>query len=133
MSTRPTPRKIPKPVTLANGGAILKLRRELALRRVSAMGLIGDIAVRFRWAKGRPSDPAWAMRRLVPFQPKVWAELKRQAALLRAIGTGLSPAQLAAMLLERGVRELGEDLERRGCGLPAAPDEREEQEDTEDD
>ncbi len=49
---------------------------------------------------GRPSDPRWDTRRLVPFRRQTWKRLARQAAALSARGRKVGPAQLAAFLIE---------------------------------
>ena len=78
--------------TAKTSPAILALQRELQGRFVSS--------------GGRPSDAAPTIRRLVPVRKQVWKELQRRAALLSRLGQPVSPGQLAALLLERGVSEL---------------------------
>jgi len=46
------------------------------------------------------------IRRLVPIRKQVWRSLKAQAAFLSSHGKRVSPAQLAAMLVEKSVIEL---------------------------
>ena len=72
---------------------MLALQRELRARLVSS--------------GGRPSDPAPTIRRLVTLKKEVWRDLQRYAGLLSRLGHRVSPGQLAAMLLEKGVGELG--------------------------
>jgi hypothetical protein len=60
---------------------------------------------------GRPSDPGPTIRRLVPIKREVWRHLKAQAAFLSSHGKRVSPAQLAAILVEKSVAQL-ESLER---------------------
>lgn len=55
---------------------------------------------------GRPSDAAPTVRRLVPIRRQVWEDLRRRASRLSAHGRCVSPAQLAAILLEKGLAEL---------------------------
>jgi hypothetical protein len=57
---------------------------------------------------GRPSDAAPTIRRLVPIRKAVWRDLQIRAARLSASGRSVSPGQLAAILLERGLRALVE-------------------------
>ena len=73
----------------ATSSGLLDLQRELQNRFVSN--------------GGRPADREPTIRRLVAVRTKVWKELKRQAALLSKLGQPVSPGQLAAVLLERGV------------------------------
>lgn len=56
---------------------------------------------------GRPSDPAPTIRRLVTVRTQVWKELHRHATLLSRLGRPVSPGQLAAILLESSVSDLG--------------------------
>jgi hypothetical protein len=72
---------------------VLELQRELRGRFVSS--------------GGRPSDPTPTIRRLVTVRKQVWKELQRHATLLSRLGQRVSPGQLAAMLLERSISELG--------------------------
>lgn len=55
---------------------------------------------------GRPSDAAPTIRRLVSIRKSVWDDLQHRADRLSAHGRSVSPAQLAAILLERGLDEL---------------------------
>lgn len=50
---------------------------------------------------GRPSDPSWTVRRLVPFSAKTWSRLAAEARRLSTPSRRLTPAQLAAILIER--------------------------------
>lgn len=68
--------------------------------------LLDEIQTRLVSRGGRPSDPAPTIRRLVPIKKQVWSNLKAQAAFLSSRGKRVSPAQLAAMLVERSVSEL---------------------------
>ena len=49
---------------------------------------------------GRPSDPRWDTKRLVPFRRRVWKRLTRQARVMNVRGRKVGPAQLAAILIE---------------------------------
>ena len=57
---------------------------------------------------GRPSDTAPTIRRLVTIRKTVWQDLQRRAARLSTSGRSVSPGQLAAILLERGLKGLEE-------------------------
>jgi len=68
--------------------------------------LLDEIQNRLVSRGGRPSDPGPTIRRLVPIKKQVWRSLKAQAAFLSTRGRRVSPAQLAAMLVEKSVTEL---------------------------
>ena len=55
---------------------------------------------------GRPSDTAPTIRRLVTVRKAVWQDLQRRAARLSVSGRSVSPGQLAAILLEKGLEGL---------------------------
>jgi hypothetical protein len=67
--------------------------------------LLDEIQSRLVSRGGRPADPAPTIRRLVPLKKQVWRRLKAQAAFLSNQGKRVSPAQLAAMLVEKSVSE----------------------------
>src|SRR5213082_3813078 len=69
-----------------------------------AMQLLADIEARFRVPPGggRPTDPAWTERRLVPLAPRTLKKLEEIAAKVRAhAGVSVEPMQVAALLLEK--------------------------------
>ena len=68
--------------------------------------LLDEIQNRLVSRGGRPSDPGATIRRLVPIRKQVWRSLKAQAAFLSSHGKRVSPAQLAAMLVEKSILEL---------------------------
>lgn len=68
--------------------------------------LLDEIKSRLVSRGGRPSDPGPTIRRLVPIKKSVWSNLKAQADFLSSRGKRVSPAQLAAMLVEKSVSEL---------------------------
>ncbi|MBM4441150.1 MAG: hypothetical protein FJ027_12090 [Candidatus Rokubacteria bacterium] len=76
-----------------------------------AMRLLADVEGRFRVPTrgGRPTDPRWTERRLVPLAPKT---LKRLEAITSKVrehgGVNVEPMQLAALLLEKTTRDLSE-------------------------
>ncbi|MCX5793970.1 MAG: hypothetical protein NTY77_00555 [Elusimicrobia bacterium] len=49
---------------------------------------------------GRPSDPHWDTKRLVPFSRETWERLSDEAEELSAHGRKVGPAQLAAIFIE---------------------------------
>jgi len=59
---------------------------------------------------GRPSDPAWTIRRLVGFRPETWRTLSDIATRLSTPRRRVSPGQVAASLIEDSVRKLRESL-----------------------
>jgi hypothetical protein len=82
--------------------------------------------VRFRVPEGggRPTDPRWSDKRLVPVAPRTLERLQRIAKRLKEeTGVRVEPMQLAAILLETTADQIeSEDLERlvatprRGAG-----------------
>jgi hypothetical protein len=75
-----------------------------------AMQLLADIEARFRVPSGggRPTDPAWTERRLLPLAPKTLKKLERVSAKVREHGVNVEPMQLAALLIERTAEQLSE-------------------------
>ena len=73
--------------------------------------LHAEVKRRLRSSGGRPSDPQWTVKRLVPFQEKSWKELEVITEKLEQKGQRVSPAQLAAILIERGLEDLSTSLE----------------------
>src|SRR5712692_5980768 len=99
-----------------------KIARELGAERkgkVSASGgyfgalqLLADIETRFRVPAGggRPTDPRWTERRLVPLAPRTLERLEAMTAKVRQHeGVNVEPMQLAALLLEQTTEQLSED------------------------
>lgn len=77
-----------------------------------AMQLLADIEARFRVPAGggRPTDPDWTERRLVPLAPRTLERLEEIAARVREHGgVSVEPMQLAALLLEKTTEGLSED------------------------
>src|SRR5919109_750470 len=68
-----------------------------------AMQLLADIEARFRvpTGGGRPTDPAWTERRLLPLAPKTLKKLEDLSAKVRKHGMSVEPMQLAALLIEK--------------------------------
>ncbi len=81
-----------------------------------AMQLLADIEARFRVPRlgGRPTDPLWTERRLLPLAPRTLKKLEDIATKVREHGgTNIEPMQLAALLIEKTTEQLSEgDAER---------------------
>jgi len=76
-----------------------------------AMQLVADVEARFRVPSGggRPTDPNWTERRLVPLAPRTLKRLEEIAAKIRQDGgASLEPMQLAALLLEKTTERISE-------------------------
>ena len=76
-----------------------------------AMRLLADIEERFRVPSGggRPTDPRWTERRLVPLAPRTLERFEQIAAkVMEHGGVSVEPMQLAALLLEKKTEELSE-------------------------
>ena len=76
-----------------------------------AMQLLADMEARFRVPPGggRPTDPSWTERRLVPLAPRTLKRLEEIAAQVREHGgANLEPMQLAALLLEKTTERMSE-------------------------
>jgi hypothetical protein len=77
-----------------------------------AMQLLADIEARFRVPAGggRPTDPRWTERRLVPLAPRTLERLEEITARVREHdGVSVEPMQLAALLLERATELLSDE------------------------
>jgi hypothetical protein len=56
--------------------------------------------------KGRPTNEDWTIRRLVGFRSRTWKTLQRLSeASVRRGGPRLSPAQIAALLIEETINK----------------------------
>jgi hypothetical protein len=81
-----------------------------------AAQLAAEVRERFRVPDGggRPTDPSWSDKRLVPLSPRTLDRLQRIAAQLQEkTGVRVEPMQLAAILLETTADQIeAEDLER---------------------
>ncbi|MBI2149628.1 MAG: hypothetical protein HY654_01870 [Acidobacteria bacterium] len=81
-----------------------------------AMQLQADIIARFRAPAGggRPTDPQWTERRLVPLAPRTLERLEELTAKVRKHGgVNIEPMQLAALLLEKTTNHLTEGAAER--------------------
>lgn len=98
-------------------GASRHIHLEAGSKAQGPLGLVqlrSELALRLQSDGGRPTDPAWTVRRVVPFREAGWADLQVFAARLTAQGRSVSPAQLAALLIERGLAQLEEGVAREG-------------------
>lgn len=92
--------------------------RVLPLERLPSQGpldlleLRAEVRRRLRSTGGRPTDPDWDIRRLVPFRKEGWQELERLAGMCEREGQRVSPSQLAALLIERGLEGLKKSVGR---------------------
>jgi hypothetical protein len=76
-----------------------------------AMQVLADVIARFRVPVrgGRPTDPRWTERRLVPLAPETLERLQELTAAVRKHGrANLEPMQLAGLLLEKATERLSE-------------------------
>lgn len=77
-----------------------------------AAQLLADVTARFKVPAGggRPTDPAWTERRLVPLAPNTLKRLEQIASDIRKHRKiRLEAMQLAALLLEKSAKELTEE------------------------
>jgi hypothetical protein len=77
-----------------------------------AMQVLADIEARFLAPAGggRPTDPRWTERRLVPLAPRTLRRLEEITARVREHdGVRIEPMQLAALLLEKTTAQLSEE------------------------
>lgn len=71
-----------------------------------------EVQARFRVPTrgGRPTDPSWTERRLVPFTPKTLARLEELTAQVgRMANLKVEPLQLAAFLVEKAAEQMDEE------------------------
>jgi len=68
--------------------------------------LAHDLRARLQSSGGRPTDPTWKMYRQVPFAPERWRALERLAEAFSSEERQVSPAQVAAALVEYGLEEV---------------------------
>lgn len=85
---------------------IVDLQRPSSQGPLDLLELRAEVHRRLRSTGGRPTDPDWGMRRLVPFRREGWQELERLAADCGRQGQSVSPSQLAALLIEWGLEGL---------------------------
>ena len=70
---------------------------------IDLLHLRADVARRLKSTGGRPTDPAWNVQRLVPFRDDRWRQLEELADRISTEERRVSPAQLAAILIERAL------------------------------
>lgn len=96
-------------------GAVRRGKVPAAPGYFGALQLLAEIEARFRTPAGggRPTDPRWTERRLVPLAPHTLRRLEEMTAKVREHGVAnLEPMQLAALLLEKTTEQLsGDDAE----------------------
>jgi len=95
----------------SNFGAALGASRSFAVANrphgpFGVAALRDEIQSRLVSRGGRPCDPGPTIRRLVPIKKQVWRSLKAEAAILSGHGKRVSPAQLAAILVEKSVSQM---------------------------
>lgn len=76
-----------------------------------AVQLLADIQARFRVPAGggRPTDPRWTERRLIPLAPRTLERLEELTTRVREhSNVNVEPMQLAALLLEKTTEGLSE-------------------------
>jgi hypothetical protein len=112
------PQNPASPERIANA---LRANRVVALERLPSQGpldlleLRAEVQRRLRSTGGRPTDPDWDIRRLVPFRREGWQELERLARICEQEGRRVSPSQLAALLIERGLEALRSSVAPSGA------------------
>src|SRR3990172_8892052 len=92
-------------------GAERKGKVKASSGQFGAMQLLEEIQARFRAPArgGRPTDPEWTERRLVPLAVRTLRRLEELAAKVREHGgVNIEPMQLAALLLEKTTGQLSE-------------------------
>ena len=84
-------------------GKALGATRKLSLKThiagpLDLLQLRAEIVARLKSTGGRPSDPEWELRRVIPLKKSSWYFLQKTSGKLR-----VNPSHLAAILLERGI------------------------------
>ncbi|MBI5515220.1 MAG: hypothetical protein HY909_15695 [Deltaproteobacteria bacterium] len=107
MKTTEGMRLDPARVSAALGSSrVVPVRGTPSRGPLDLLALRAEVERRLRSSGGRPTDPDWTMSRIVRFQPARWEDLEQLAGTLSQEGRSVSPSQLAAMLVERGLAEL---------------------------
>lgn len=102
---------------------ILGADRVIHLKRHGKRGPLGwlqlaqEVQASLQSTGGRPSVPEREIKRLVPFNEHVWNQLSRKANTFSRKGNKISPAQLAAYLVEKGFEELNDNPVKKGSHL----------------
>lgn len=77
-----------------------------------AMQLVADASERFRAPRtgGRSTDPRWSERRLIGLAPETLERLQALSRRLRLNGgISIDPMQVAAVVLEKSLRNISDD------------------------
>jgi hypothetical protein len=77
-----------------------------------ALQLVADVRARFKTPRGggRPTDPAWTERRVVPLTEETLSRLDRLArTVAEAEDVHVEPMQVAALILERTLANLTDE------------------------
>ncbi len=77
-----------------------------------AMQLVADVKTRFRTPKGggRPTDPEWTQRRIVPLAEQTLGRLEQLAKRVgEAENVRVEPMQVAALILERTLESMTDE------------------------
>lgn len=72
---------------------------------LSWLNLAHEIKGRLISTGGRPSDPYWDIKRLVPFRKKVWDYLSYESKIMSNKERKVGPAQLAAIIIENSLNQ----------------------------
>jgi hypothetical protein len=85
---------------------------------VGATRLAAILSARLRPSQGkgtgRPTDPAWSISRRIPMKQTTFEQLEELAESFSHQGRKISPMQVAAELLERGLELVKKDEEEVG-------------------
>jgi hypothetical protein len=73
-----------------------------------ATQLAAEVQARFRVPRGggRPTDPSWTERRLLPLSARTLKKLEQVTAVVRKHGKSIDPMQLAALIVEKSAESL---------------------------
>jgi hypothetical protein len=77
-----------------------------------AMQLVADVKARFRTPKGggRPTDPEWTQRRIVPLADRTLGRLEQLAKRVGEVEhVRVEPMQVAALILERTLERMTDE------------------------
>lgn len=79
---------------------VIKISAQKAKGPLGWLWLAQAVQSRLVSSGGRPSDPNWDTKRLVPFSKHTWRQLADEAKAISVRGRKVGPAQLAAILIE---------------------------------
>lgn len=86
--------------TALGASRVIKISTRKAKGPLGWLWLAQAVQNRLISSGGRPSDPSWDTKRLVPFSKRTWRHLADEAKAISARGRKVGPAQLAAILIE---------------------------------